>query len=62
MIVNLKHCYDRIWDRDGNPVDDTNESSANTPLRILIDSITNEDNNDKLLNYFNMFKVNCKRC
>lgn len=50
------HCYDRIWDRNGNPVDDKNESSANTPLRILIDSITNEDNNDKLLNYFNMFK------
>lgn len=51
------HCYDRIWDRDGNSVDDTNKSSANTPLRILIETIVNEiDNNDKILNYFNMFK------
>lgn len=52
------HCYDRIWDRDGNPVDDTNESSANTPLRILIEAIANDDNSNKdnILNYFNMFK------
>ena len=33
-----------------------NESSANKPLRILIDTIVNEINNDKILNYFNMFK------
>ena len=50
------HCYDRIWDRDGNPKDDINESSANTPLRILIETIVDEDNNEKLLNYFNMFR------